>query len=135
LIPCGWESELVRISATIPLVLLLLRWSSFRIISTVRPIRIEDLCPFLCGSMIMGLFIRYFFEFYSTYAAVLMRGKGKKIRWRAGVYHRSRYHLSMYLSWSPSHDVNRSSADWWPLYIHWSWFQKFSSCFSPQESK
>jgi hypothetical protein len=31
-------------------------------ISTVSPIRIEDLCgPFLCGSMIMGFYYGFFF--------------------------------------------------------------------------
>jgi hypothetical protein len=52
-IPCGWESEWVRISCTIPRVFFPLRWSSFLIISTVRPTRTDPrCCPFLPGSMI-----------------------------------------------------------------------------------
>ena len=40
--PCGWEAEFVRISATTPQVLFPLRWSFFWTISTVEPMLTED---------------------------------------------------------------------------------------------
>lgn len=41
-IPWGWVAEFVRISATMPRVLLPVRWSCFLTTSTVEPTRTED---------------------------------------------------------------------------------------------
>lgn len=49
LIPCGWNVEFVRSSRTIPRVVLPVRWSSFRITSTERPIVIADRYRGLAG--------------------------------------------------------------------------------------